>query len=151
VTDAVDPITGEVTEQPGMELVPLNLAALSEDDLLAMFPTPIQAAGALLHARAVNARAPHALNEYRGKLRSAERDLQLATAKTVRDLAGTFPRATLTERKMLAVEDERVRAAQDEFDTAWLLYEFARDYAKSIAQDIEILRSVNANFREEHR
>lgn len=146
----VDPFTGEVAETPGMDLVPLNLAALSEDELLAMFPSPVQAAGALLKSRHTNARAPHALNEYREAMRKAERKLQLATAKTVRDLAAEFPRTTLTERKLLAVEDDRVIAAQDEYDTAWLMFEFARDYAKAIAQDIEVLRSLNANFRQEH-
>ena len=70
-----NPITGEVTEDIGMELVPLNLAALSEDELLEMFPTPMQAMGALIHARSTNARAPHALNAYRAKLRTAENAL----------------------------------------------------------------------------
>jgi hypothetical protein len=151
VAETVDPITGEVVDEPSMELVPLNLAALDEDELIAMFPTPIQAAGALLHARHVNARAPHALNEYRTALVKAENMLRLALAKTVRDLATEYPRATLTERKLLAVEDERMKTAQDERDTAWLLFEFARDYAKAIAQDIEVLRSLNANFRTEHK
>lgn len=146
-----DTTTGEVTDGPGMELVPLNLAALSEEQLLELLPTPIQAAGALIHARTANARAPHALNEYRGKLRDAEKVLRVATAMAVRDLAVEYPRATLTERRMLAVVDERVISAQDAVDTAWLLYEFARDYAKSIAIDIEVLRSLNANFRDEHR
>lgn len=140
--------TGEV--EP-LELVPLNLAALSEDDLLAMFPSPVQASGALLQARAVNARAPHALNEYRTALAAAERDLRIAIAKAIRDLAIEFPRSTLTERRLVAADDERVRDAQEARDTAWLLFEFTKDYAKAIAQDIDILRSINANFREEHR
>lgn len=148
----VNPLAGEAADNgPGMDLVPLDLARLSEDELLAMFPTPVQAAGALLQSRRVNARAPHALNEYRGQLQKAERALQIALAKTIRDLAGEYPRATLTERRMLATADDRVIAAMDERDTAWLLYEFARDYAKAIAQDIEVLRSLNANFREEHQ
>lgn len=146
----VDPITGEVIDSPGMELVPLNLAALAEDELLALFPTPVQAAGALIRARAANARIPGALNEYRGKFRAAENAHKLALAKAVRDLAVEFPRATLTERRMLAVEDERVKAAQDDLDTAWLLFEFARDKAKAVTEDIDILRSINANFRQEH-
>lgn len=147
----LDPITGELVDEASMELVPLNLSALSEDELLALLPTPIQAAGALVKAREVNARAPHALNAYRTALRTAERKLQIATALAVRDLAVEFPRTTLTERRMVAVAEDAVKAAQDEYDTAWLLYEFARDYAKAIAQDIEVLRSLNANFRREHQ
>lgn len=146
-----NPITGEVTEDIGMELVPLNLAALSEDELLEMFPTPMQAMGALIHARSTNARAPHALNAYRAKLRTAENAMRVTLAKVVRDLADEYPRANMTERRMLAHADERMIAAQDALDTAWLLYEFARDYAKAIAQDIEVLRSINANLRPEHR
>lgn len=151
MTDEANPLTGEVQERPGMDLVPLDLAALSEDELLAMFPTPVQAAGALLHARHVNARAPHALNEYRTQLQKAERSLQLAIAISVRELAIEYPRATLTERRMLAVAEPLVSNAQDARDTAWLLYEFARDYEKAIARDIEVLRSLNANFRTEHK
>jgi hypothetical protein len=145
----VNEATGEVTDAP-MELVPLNLAALSEDDLLAMFPSPIQAAGALMHARQVNARAPHALNEYRTQLMTAERELRIATALAVRDLLAEFPRSNITERRLLAADTDRVKQAQEARDTAWLLLEFARDYAKAIAQDIDILRSLNANLRQEH-
>ena len=144
-----NPITGEVSDAP-MELVPLNLAALSEDELVAMFPSPIQAAGALIQARRVNARAPHALNEYRTQLMTAERELRIATALAVRDLVAEFPRSTITERRLLASDTERVNEAQEARDTAWLLLEFARDYAKAIAQDIDILRSLNANLRVEH-
>lgn len=147
MVDALNPITGEV--EP-MELVPLNLAALNEDDLIAMFPTPIQASGALLHARHVNARAPHALNTYRSQLVTAEKHLRIAIALAMRDLAAEFPRASMTERRLLAAADERVVTAQDARDTAWLLLEFAKDYAKAIANDIDILRSINANFRQEH-
>ncbi|WEG10404.1 hypothetical protein PU630_07615 [Microbacterium horticulturae] len=48
----VDQQTGEVADDekfPGSDahLVPLNLAALSEDELIALLPTPIQTAGAL--------------------------------------------------------------------------------------------------------
>lgn len=145
----VDPETGEVIEAP-MELVPLNLAALDEDRLLDMFPTPVQAAGALVQARAVAARAPRALDEYRRRLQAAERALVVATAIAVRDLSPEFPRATLTERKMLAATVDAVREAQDARDEAWLLLEYARDFDKAVGRDIDILRSLNANFRSEH-
>src|SRR5690606_36937666 len=89
MSDHVNPITGEVSES--LELVPLNLAALDEDALRELFPTPIQAAGALIHARSVAARAPHALNVYRSALVSADRKLAIATALAVRDLQADFP------------------------------------------------------------
>lgn len=149
MTDHVNPITGEVSES--LELVPLNLAALDEDALREMFPTPIQAAGALIHARSVAARAPHALNVYRSALVTADRRLAIATALAVRDLQADFPRATLTERRMLATADPRVVEAQSARDEAWLLLEYARDYDRAIQRDIDILRSLNANLRGEHQ
>lgn len=152
----VNPLTGEVDEDtsPGtdIELVPLNLAALSEDELTAMFPTPMQCAGALVYARQVTARAPKALNDYRTKLKAAERELTVALAMGARDLLSEYPRMPMTERRDLArALDERVMAAQEAVDTAWLLLEYARDYDRAIGRDIDILRSLNANFRGEHR
>ncbi|PRB09248.1 hypothetical protein CQ047_11255 [Microbacterium sp. MYb72] len=140
----------EVAER--MELVPLELAGLDEADLLAMFPTPVQAAGALVWARATNANAPRALNEYRKKLRKAQRDKKIAVGRAVKELRAELPRATLTELRELAYgADDRVIAALDAEDDAWLAYEYAKDYAAAIKEDIEILRSINANFRGEHR
>ena len=43
------------------------------------------------------------------------------------------------------------REAQEARDTAWLLFEYARDYDRAIGRDIDILRSLNANMRGEHR
>lgn len=149
MTDTVNPITGEVSTS--FELVPLDLASLDEEALLARFPTPVQAAGALLYARQVNQRAPEALNRLRTALVAADRTLFIMTALAVRDLAADYPRATLTERRMLAVLDERVKAAQDARDEAWLLLEYARDYDKANQRDIDILRSLNANLRGEHQ
>ncbi|MFB7843601.1 hypothetical protein [Microbacterium sp. NPDC056052] len=150
----VDQSTGEVTDDApeSMELVPLNLAALSEDELLAVLPTPVQAAGALIRARETNARAPRALSRYRGILRKAQRDKKVALGRAVKDLRAEFPRATLTELRELAYgADERVIAALDAEDDAWLAFEYAKDFAAAIQEDIEILRSLNANFRGEHR
>lgn len=151
-----DPMTGGVLETDAvaesMELVPLNLAALDEAALLAMFPTPVQAAGALIWARATLSRAPKALSDYRTKLRKAQRDKKIAIGRAVKNLREEFPRATLTELRDLAYgADDRVIAALDAEDDAWLEFEYAKDYAVAIKEDIEILRSINANFRGEHR
>ncbi len=153
----LNPLTGEVDGPetvPGtdVELVPLNLAAMDEDALLALFPTPVQAAGALVHARAVARRAPAALAKYRAELRTAERELRIALGLAVQDLRSKFPRAPLTELRDVAHgADERTQAAQEAVDTAWLLLEYARDFDRAIGRDIDILRSLNANLRGEHR
>ena len=146
----VDEATGVVEDAP-MELVPLNLAALSEDELLAMLPTPVQCAGALQNARQVAARAPKALNELRTALAERERELTIALAMGARDLLSAYPRMPMTERRDLArAEDSRVTKAQESRDEAWLLLEYARDYDRAIGRDIDILRSLNANMRREH-
>lgn len=147
---------GEVTEDEavvaGMDMVPLNLAALSEDELLAMLPTPVQCAGALQYARQVAARAPKALNELRTALAQRERELTIAVAIGARDLLTEYPRLPMSERRDIArATDKRVSEAQEARDTAWLLLEYARDYDRAIGRDIDILRSLNANFRGEHR
>lgn len=151
MSEDVNPITGEVSEGKEIGLVPLNLAAMSEEALLELFPSPIQAAGALIRARETAARAPRALSMYRTELKKAERTLKVELALAMRRLATEFPRSTMTERKILAASDEKVRAAQDVHDDAWLLLEYARDYDRAIGRDIDILRSLNANFRTEHR
>lgn len=148
--------TREVTEDEpaaaGMDMVPLNLAALSEDELLAMLPTPVQCAGALQYARQVAARAPKALNELRTALAERERELTIAVAIGARDLLAEYPRLPMSERRDLArATDDRVQTMQEARDTAWLLLEYARDYDRAIGRDIDILRSLNANFRGEHR
>lgn len=145
----LNPITGEVSDS--LELVPLNLAELDEDALRDLFPTPIQAAGALIYARSVAARAPHALNAYRSALVTADRKLMVMTAIVVKELRAEQPRAALTELRMSAAADARVIEAQDARDEAWLLLEYARDYDRAIQRDIDILRSLNANLRTEHQ
>ena len=154
---AVDPATGEVEEAetfPGTDagMVPLNLAALSEEELLAKFPTPVQVAGALLHARDVNRRAPAAIDRFRTELRAAEKELRIATALAAEQLLQLYPRMPMAERRDLAKAiDDRAVAAQDAVDTAYLQLEYAKDYAAANARDIDILRSLNANMRAEHR
>ncbi|WP_136056310.1 hypothetical protein [Microbacterium sp. K24] len=151
----VDPVTGEVDDDEtgtDIELVPLNLADLSEDELIRMLPTPIQCAGALQYARQVTARAPKALNRLRNSLTERERELTIAVALGARDMLSEYPRLPMSERRDLArATDDRVKAAQEARDTAWLLLEYARDYDRAIGRDIDILRSLNANFRGEHR
>lgn len=154
---SVNPITGEVEDAdtfPGtdIELVPLNLAHLDEDAIAQMFPTPAQAAGALLYSRQVAARAPAALNGYRTALKRAEKDLAIAIALGAEKLLETYPRMAMSERRDLArAIDARVKEAENTRDTAWLLLEYARDYDRAIGRDIDILRSLNANLRGEVR
>lgn len=150
-----NPITGELYEEyePGqdIELVPLNLSGLDEDAILAMFPTPMQAAGALLYARQVAARAPAALNKYRTALKRAEKDLTIAIALGAERLLETYARMPMTERRDLArATDERVIAAEAARDTAWLQFEYAKDFDRAVGRDIDVLRSLNANLRGEH-
>lgn len=146
----VDPVTGEIIESPeSMELVPLNLAALDEDALAHLLPTPGQIHAALIIARGKNAKAPSVLSKYRGKLKRAETTLKIQLGLAVKLLREDFPRATLTELRDLAYSDDRVRAAVDARDDAWLMFEYAKDFAGMIAEDIEILRSINKNLRSE--
>lgn len=154
---SVNPITGEVEDPetfPGtdIELVPLNLAQLDENAILQMFPTPAQAAGALLYSRQVASRAPAALNTYRTALKKAEKDLAIAIALGAERLLSEYPRMPMTERRDLArATDPRVKDAEAARDDAWLLLEYAKDYDRAIGRDIDILRSLNANLRTEHR
>jgi hypothetical protein len=146
----VDPVTGEVIDTPeNMELVPLNLAALDEHAIAHLLPTPGQIHAALIIARGKNAKAPAVLSQYRGKLKKAETTLKIQLGLAVKLLREDFPRATLTELRDLAYSDERVRAAVDARDDAWLMFEYAKDFAGMIAEDIEILRSINKNLRSE--
>lgn len=142
--------SGEVTEVP-MSIVPLNLGLMSEEELAQLIPTPGQALAALQEARKVNSRLPGALAERREELLKAERELSRVLGRTIKRLRTDNLRATLTELRDLAYSDEAVRIAQDERDTEWLLFEYAKDWARAIEKDNELLRSINANFRHEHR
>lgn len=153
----VDQATGEVDDAetfPGTDshLVPLNLRAMNEDELLALLPTPTQAAGALVMAREVNGRAPAALDRFREALLKAENELRIAIALGAEELLQIYPRLSMTERRDLArATYDRAIRAQAARDTAYLQLEYARDFEKMIGRDIDILRSLNANLRGEHR
>lgn len=121
---------------------------LSEDDLIAMFPSPIQVAGALQIARARIGHAPGVLKDLSKAVRTAKRDLLIAKGKAYRDArqAGF----NITDARNYAEVDGPVIEAREAVDDAELELEFGRDLRKSLTTDIDILRSLNANFRAEH-
>jgi hypothetical protein len=133
VSEYIDPETGEVVERP-IELVASDIANIDEDQLIALFPTPAQAAGALLLARQKVARAPRALRDAKMQLKAAERDLRVITGRVTLELAAS---------------DARVGEAEEARDVAWLALEYAKDWDRALGRDVELLRSVNANFRAE--
>ncbi|KDA05550.1 hypothetical protein DC31_13750 [Microbacterium sp. CH12i] len=145
----VDQETGEVTENAPttVELVPLNLAALNEDEIAGMFPTPMQCAAALLQARGMIAQAPAVLAARSKAVKDAKRELIVARGYA-RQAANGRDAET---RRLVAESDAEVLKAWDRIDTAELALEYARERRKSLSEDIDILRSLNANFRGEHR
>lgn len=54
-------------------------------------------------------------------------------------------------RRLVAESAPEVLTAWEAIDTAELALEYARERRKSLSEDIEILRSLDANFRGEHR
>lgn len=146
-----DPASGEIYDGDPMELVALDMAGLDEDAMLALFPTPVQAAGALLMAREAVRRAPTALRGARNALRAAERSHRVTLGKVTQELARDYPGMGVTERRTMAHADTRVVDAQDAIDTAWLVLEYARDWDMALGRDVKLLISINANFRMEHR
>lgn len=144
----VDQRTGEVRgpEPADVELVPLNLAGLNEEELVAMFPSPIQCAGALLIARRTLAQAPVVLAERSKAVKDAKRNLIIARGYARQRAEGRDAET----RKLTAESDAEVIQAWEAIDTAELALEYARERRKSLTEDIEILRSLNANFRGEH-
>lgn len=143
----VDPRTGAVIE-PGtsIDLVPLNLANLDEESLMGLFPSPVQCAGALLRAREMIAHAPAVLAERSKAVKDAKRELIIARGYARQRAEGRDAET----RKLTAESDPEVIAAWERIDTAELALEYARERRKSLSEDIEILRSLNANFRKEH-
>jgi hypothetical protein len=137
----VDQSTGEV-----LELVPLNLAELDEQQLAQMIPTPGQCALALVIARQRLARAPKVLNRLSKGVKDARRDLIIARGYARVEANGR----DADTRKLVAESDARVISAHEALDDAELRLEYGRDLRKSLSEDIEILRSLNANFRTEH-
>jgi hypothetical protein len=148
VSEYIDPETGEVVERP-IELVASDIANIDEDQLIALFPTPAQAAGALLLARQKVARAPRALRDAKMQLKAAERDLRVITGRVTLELADKYEGMSVSERQKLAASDARVGEAEEARDVAWLALEYAKDWDRALGRDVELLRSVNANFRAE--
>lgn len=142
----VDDVTGTVAES-GVELVPLDLAAMNEDELLHLFPTPVQCAGALLKARAMIAHAPAVLAARSKAVKDAKRELIIARGYARQNAAGRDAET----RRLVAESDAEVLKAWEAIDVAELALEYAREMRKTLSEDIEILRSLNANFRGEHR
>lgn len=142
----VDDTDGTVTEQ-GVELVPLNLTTLDEGELLQLFPSPVQCAGALLKARAMIAQAPAVLAARSKAVKDAKRDLIIARGYARQRAVGRDAET----RRLVAESDAEVLTAWEVIDTAELALEYARELRKTLTEDIEILRSLNANFRGEHR
>jgi hypothetical protein len=143
----VDPNTGEVIPGSELQFVPIDMASMDEADLLAMFPTPVQAAGALLIARRLIADAPNVINKRSAALKDARRQLLVAKGYARKKAPGR----TAEDRKVEQEADPQVITAGEWVDTCELALEYARERRKSLTEDIDILRSLNANFRGEHR
>lgn len=142
-----DPTTGEVGDAgQSVDLVPLNLAALDEDELIHLFPTPVQCAGALLQARTAIARAPEILAGRSKAVKDAKRLLAAARGYARQNAQGRDAET----RKLVAESDASVIEAWEHLDVCELALEYARERRKSLSEDIDILRSLNANFRGEH-
>lgn len=143
----VDTESGEVIETGHVvELVPLNLGTLDEDEVAHLFPTPQQCAAALLKARAMIARAPAVLAGRSAALKEAKRELIIARGYARQRAAGRDAET----RRLVAEGDPEVIKAHEAIDDAELSLEYARELRKSLSEDIDILRSLNANFRGEH-
>lgn len=143
----VDPNTGEITDQgASVDLVPLNLAGLDEDELIHLFPTPVQCAGALLQARTAIARAPEILAGRSKAVKDAKRMLTAARGYARLRAEGR----DMETRRLVAESDAEVIAAWEHLDMCEIALEYARERRKSLSEDIDILRSLNANMRGEH-
>jgi hypothetical protein len=151
----VNPITGEVEEwSPKAEdasegvLMPMNLAAMSEQEIQQMLPSALQMEGALLISRSRLGRAPQFLREQRERVKAAKRALIIARGYAFVRTAGTGSEA---HRRALASVDQAVLDAQDLVDTQELTLEYALDLWAALRKDVDILRSLNANVREERK
>lgn len=141
------PETGEVIDPtPSVDLVPLNLAGLDEDELVHLFPTPVQCAGALMQARQAIARAPEILAGRSKAVKDAKRVLAAARGYARLRAEGR----DMETRRLVAESDADVIQAWEHLDVCELALEYARERRKSLSEDIDILRSLNANFRGEH-
>jgi hypothetical protein len=142
----VDTTTGEVVEEGGVELVPLDIAGLNEDELLTLYPTPVQCAGALLIARSRLHTAPKVLKALSAAVKARKREVLIARGYAYKEAAGR----DAATRRLVAESDANVIEALERLDDAELALEYGRELRKALSEDIEILRSLNANFRTEH-
>lgn len=141
---AADPATGEVLD---LELVPLNIARLNEDELAQSFPSPVQVAGALMIARERISRAPKALEELSAEVKARKRDASLARGKAF--VNARKAGYSIADARAYAEIDDTTVAALEAVDTAELALEYGRDLRRTLTTEIDILRSLNANFRAE--
>jgi hypothetical protein len=155
----VNPVTGEVEENWRPEnddadvgvMVPLNLRLLSESDVVQAFPTAGELEQALLASRVRLGRAAPFIVKQSESLKKAKRDLVVARAvsrqntregglfKTEKDVDAAIDRDTLVYRAVVRVDDAAMKL------------EYARELKSSLHADIEILRSLNTNMRNEVR
>lgn len=120
---------------------------MDEDELLGLFPTPVQCAGALLKARSMIAHAPAVLAARSKAVKDAKRNLIVARGYARQTAAGRDAET----RRLVAESDAEVLKAWEAIDVAELAPEYTREMRKTLTEDIEILRSLNANFRGERR
>ncbi|MGB3414056.1 MAG: hypothetical protein WBA28_05010 [Microbacteriaceae bacterium] len=153
-----NPITGEVEEWrkdaanagEGV-LMPLNLGALSEDEVIQHFPTPGELEHALLRARTRLGRSALFLTEQSEKLKKAKRNLVVAKAVARQKARETGLFKTEPDVAAAVDRDEAVFAAVVALDDAALKLEYGRELKSALHMDIEILRSLNSNMRGELR
>ena len=144
-----DPVTGEFRDEGEIALVPLNIADLDEDALRELLPTPVQAAGALVIARERLANAPGALNSLAATVRQRKRELTVARGYAFRDLRSEG--FSQMESKIRAESEPEVLKAAEALDDAELAMQYGQDLKWVLGKEVELLRSLNANVREEHR
>lgn len=148
----VDQATGEVREgapaEDEMTVVPLHIAELDEADLLELFPTPVQAAGALIIARERIARAPKVLRDLSKELKARKRELTVVAAMARQEYRERG--MSIFDAKEYATAHPDVIKAQEAVDEADLRLEYGREMKWALSKDVDILRSLNTNFRQEH-
>jgi hypothetical protein len=128
----------------GIDLVPLNIADLDENQLQHLFPSPVQMQGALHIARDRLGRAPAALERLRGELLARKREYTKAYAREYMAADGAEH-----VRKQAALGSDAVVRAQENVDLASIALEYGKDLKAALFLDIELLRSMNANLRAE--
>lgn len=131
-----------------VEIVPLHIAELDEAALLAMFPTPVQCAGALIMARERVLNAPAVLKQYSRTAKRAAARLKARRALAFRE--GREAGMSVPDANAWRDAHDDVAAAQETLDDATLAYEYAQDMRRALEKDVDLLRSLNANFRGEH-